>query len=161
MRRLQLAALALFAAAHLAGPAPAHAKNMSGRFALGGEVASNFVDSGLSFRYWVSDFGLQIMTSLGINETDDETLADLGLTLRGLASIARAQDTNLYVAAGITLHVIDNDSQVLDALVGVEHFLSDYFSVSGHVGLHVGLSGNLALSLGRVSSWGSGFHFYF
>ncbi len=155
----RLLALLVTLAAVGAAP-PADAKDMSGRFGIGGELASDFVDSGVSFKYWVSEFGLQITTSLGVIETD-ETRVDLGISLRALASVARAEDTNLFVAAGITLHVIDNDSQVLDALLGVEHFFSDYFSVAGHVGVRVGLGGELAITLGRLASWGSSFHFYF
>ena len=58
--------------------------------------------------------------------------------------------------------VIDLDSTVIDLVLGVEHFFTDFFSVAGHVGLGIDVGGDAVnISLGNVGTWGTSFHFYF
>jgi len=146
----------------------AAAKDMKGRFGAGGQ-AENLGGAGgaLSLKYWVSDLGLQALIGLDIVDPDadgpGESSTALGLGLRVLYNIARANDTNMYAGAGVRLGLIDADAVIIDVVLGVEHFFTDYFSVAGHVGLAVDVSDGATntFSLGDTSTWGTSFHFYF
>jgi len=168
-------ALALATVAPLAFAGTANAKDVGGKFGLGGQFdMAGLVSSatgpavapaGLSLRYWISDLGLEANFGLNIRgETaegaDDGTTA-LGLGLHILYNFARANDTNMFASAGVSLGLIDADSTELAVRLGVEHFFTDHFSVGGHVGLRVDLGDRFELSLGETASWGSSFHFYF
>ena len=146
----------------------AMAKDMKGRFGAGGQAENlGGVGGGLSLKYWVSDLGLQALIGLEIAGDPDgdgplESATGLGLGLRVLYNIARANDTNMYAGAGVRLGLIDADSTIIDVVLGVEHFFTDYFSVAGHVGLGIDVGGDATnVSLGGVSTWGTSFHFYF
>jgi len=146
----------------------ASAKDMKGRFGAGGQAESlGGVAGGLSLKYWVSDLGIQALLGLAIaGDPDDDGPAEsstgLGLGLRVLYNFARANDTNMYAGAGVRLGLIDADATIIDVVLGVEHFFTDYFSVAGHVGLGIDVGGDATnISLGGVSTWGTSFHFYF
>ena len=157
-------ALALATVAPLALASTANAKDMSGRFGLGGQLDSGGL-AGLSLKYWISDLGIQGIFGLSmVGESADGAGDDataLGLGLRVLYNIARANDTNLYAGAGVSLGLIDADQTQLDVILGVEHFFTDHFSVAGHIGLHVDLGDRFSLDLGNTAGWGTSFHFYF
>lgn len=157
-------ALALATVAPLAFAGAAHAKDMKGRFGAGGQIDTSG-NAGLSLKYWISDLGLQGIFGFGmIGESADgagDDLTALNMSLRVLYNIARANDTNMYAGAGVSLGLIDADATLLDVILGVEHFFTDHFSVAGHVGLHVDLGDRFALDLGNTASWGTAFHFYF
>ena len=149
-------ALATIAPLALASTA-AQAKDMKGRFGIGGQLETlatgggdknaPAIPGGVSLKYWIADFGIQAM---------------LGLGIRGLYNFARANDTNLYVGAGVRLGVIDSKDTNIDLILGVEHFFTDFFSVAGHFGLGIELGEDATnISLGNVGTWGTSFHFYF
>jgi hypothetical protein len=167
-------ALALATLAPLAlASTTAQAKDMKGRFGIGGQLETLgyggglSVPGGLSLKYWIADFGIQAMIGMDVRGDNGDTDADegatgLGLGLRLLYNFARANDTNLYAGAGVRLGVIDLDSTVIDLVLGVEHFFTDFFSVAGHVGLGIDVGGDAVnISLGNVGTWGTSFHFYF
>lgn len=157
-------ALALATVAPLAFAGAAQAKDMKGRFGAGGQFDTGG-NAGLSLKYWISDLGIQGIFGLGMlgesadGAGDDRT--ELNMTLRLLYNIARANDTNMYAGAGVSLGLIDADKTLVDLILGVEHFFTDYFSVAGHVGLHIDLGDRFGLDLGNTASWGTSFHFYF
>lgn len=162
-------AIALCTLPALALGGTALAKDMKGRFGLGGEADGTA--GGLSMKYWVSDLGLQAMFNLQhqsfadpdgsgpLDAPDGQT--GLGLSLRLLYNFARANDTNMYVGAGITLGVIDADKTQIDVVLGVEHFFTDYFSVAGHVGMYIDVTDETQVLVGVPATWGTSFHFYF
>lgn len=162
-------ALALATVAPMALAGTASAKDMKGRFGIGGQLENlGGVPGGLSLKYWINDLGIQALFGLHIagdnSDTDnvDEGSTELGLGLRILYNFARANDTNLYAGAGVRLGLIDADSTIIDVGLGIEHFFTDYFSVAGHVGLGIDVGGDvLDVSLGNTATWGTSFHFYF
>lgn len=161
-------ALALAMTAPLAFAGTASAKDMKGRFGVGGQLEDlGGVPGGLSLKYWISDLGIQALFGLDMNgDPDDDGPAEsstaLGLGLRVLYNFARANDTNMYAGAGVRLGLIDADSTVIDLTLGVEHFFTDFFSVAGHVGLGIDVGGDAVnVNLGPTSIWGTSFHFYF
>ena len=98
MKKLALA-LATVAPMTLAGTASA--KDMKGRFGVGGQLENlGGVPGGLSLKYWISDLGIQALLGLDIKGDNDDTqiidegATGLGLGLRILYSFARANDTN-------------------------------------------------------------------
>lgn len=155
-------AIALATLAPLALASTAQAKDISGRFGIGGNIDSQTHGSGISAKYWFNEaIGFQLtlggQTNVGI---EDEFGLDLGA--RVLFTIARANDTNLYGGVGVVLGLVGYDSTVIDARLGAEHFFSNHFSVSGHVGLGIGVGdGDRDFTLGNNMGWGGAFHFYF
>jgi len=166
-------ALALATIAPLALAGTASAKDMKGRFGVGGQLEDlGGVPGGLSLKYWIADIGIQALIGLQINgDTDGDGLAEsstgVGLGLRLLYNFARANDTNMYGGLGVRLGLVDADSTNIDLILGVEHFFTDFFSVAGHVGLGIAVGvdndgdGNdeTNMSLGEVATWGTSFHF--
>lgn len=147
----------------LSATAPASAKDMTGRFGLGGEITSALRDSGLSAKFWFGELGGQLIAGMDWNNPDPgagEDSFDLNLGLRILWSAARSENTHFYLAGGVMLHIGDDSGQVVDVLVGAEHFLTDYFAVSGQLGFNLDIQDGIRLSLARAS-WAAGFHFYF
>jgi opacity protein-like surface antigen len=156
-----LSAIALAATLPLAATTTASAKDVSGKFGVGGQLDSGIAD-GLNFRYWINDFGLQGTLAMMFMDGEPESQFQLGLSVRALYNFARANDTNLYVGAGLSLGLIDADQTFVDLILGVEHFFTDHFSVGGQVGAHFDVgSDNFGFSLGNNASWGTAFHFYF
>ena len=168
--------LALAATLPLVASSAAQAKDLTGRFGIGGQHDAGTGLSGISARYWINDLGLQAILGLAFRGEGDggqpESAFDLGLGVRALYNFARANDTNMFVGAGVSLGVIDADAFYVDLLIGVEHFFTNHFSVSGQVGLHFDVgSDRFGLNLGSapgtgiggntVASWGTAFHFYF
>jgi len=162
-------ALALATMAPLAMAGSASAKDMTGRFGVGGQLEglASGVPGGLSLKYWINDFGIQALIGLNIQGDPDgngpnQSSTAFGLGLRLLYNIARANDTNMYALAGVRLGLVDADSTVVDVGLGVEHFFTDFFSVAGHFGLAFDVGGDATnISLGNVGTWGTSFHFYF
>ncbi|HRE92116.1 MAG TPA: hypothetical protein PK095_23575 [Myxococcota bacterium] len=155
-------ALALATVAPFALAGTANAKDVGGKFGLGGEAfGGGAAPAGLSLKYWISDLGLQANLGLGINTLGPDT-THLGLGFHVLYNFARANDTNMYASGGINLGLIDSDSTVVALRLGVEHFFTDHFSVGGHVGLGIDVGGDdVVVNLGNSSEWGTSFHFYF
>lgn len=181
--------LAALVALTLVGPATpitaitpsARCADLTGTFGLGAEVAGSplsggesVIGSALSLKYWISALGFQALTSLGVrdvNSTDPDTGEvstttpwTLNLAFRALYNLTRTDSTHLFVGAGISLRLVidgDGDDQALDLLLGVEHFFTRYFAVSGHVGAHIGLGSGVEIEIGRAAAWGTSFHFYF
>ena len=97
-------ALALATVAPLALAGTASAKDMKGRFGVGGQLDTGNTD-GLSLKYWVSDLGFQgilgyQMVGESGTDTKDNT-SEFDLTLRLLYNIARANDTAFGLAGGL------------------------------------------------------------
>lgn len=173
------AAAVLLALATLGAPRPAAAADLTNTFGIGGELGSDLlggesgiVQSALSFKYWVSDLGFQALTSLTAKhvsaDADTGTKASTPVTLqfaiRALYNVTRTESTHLFVGAGFSARVVaggSGDKQAIDLLLGVEHFFTRYFSVSGQIGAHIGLAQDVDLVIGRVTAWGTAFHFYF
>lgn len=160
--RRHLIALAIAAAAFTLTATPeAAAKDLDGRFGIGGELTTRLADSGLSAKFWFSEIGGQVLAGMSWDSPDaGETVFDVNLGLRVLWSAARTEATNFFLAGGVMLHIGDRQSQIVDVLIGVEHFLTDYFAVSGQLGVNLDIEQGLSLSLAR-GSWAGGFHFYF
>lgn len=159
-----LSAIALAATLPLAATTTASAKDVTGKFGIGAQLDNRLADipGALNFRYWISDFGLQGTLGMSFVDAEPESQFKLGLGVRALYNFARANDTNLYVGAGLSLGLIDADATVVDLILGVEHFFTDHFSVGGQVGAHFDVgSDNFRFSLGNSTSWGTAFHFYF
>jgi hypothetical protein len=159
-----VAPLAFATAARAEDESPGHARRAKG-FAVGGQFDTGG-NSGLSLKYALpNELSLQGIVGMNmLGESADgagDDLTTLNLTLRVLYNIARANDTNLFAGAGVSLGLIDADSTLLDVVLGAEHFFTDHFSVSGQVGLHMDLGDRFSLSVGNTTSWGSAFHFYF
>lgn len=166
-------AIALGTALPLAMSGSAMAKDMKGRFGAGLQLEDlGGVPGALSLKYWVSDLGLQAMLGLEIDGDNsdtpdpvDESATKFGLGLRILYNFARANDTNMYGGAGIRLGLIDADATIIDLVLGIEHFFTDYFSVGGEVGLAIDVGGsatNITLGPGTGAPWwGTSAHFYF
>ncbi|MCA9515998.1 MAG: hypothetical protein KC635_13725 [Myxococcales bacterium] len=165
LRLPALLALAALITLGALAPAPAaRAKDVNARLGLGGAIESDFRDSGLSFKYWLSNVGFETIFSLGIHDgTDGDLDYDIGFGLRGLYNLSRTDSTNLFVGGGVLLHQVINgpgDRQVIEVLLGMEHFFTDYFAISGHLGFRFGLS-DTSIDFARGAAWGGGFHFYF
>ncbi len=161
-------ALALAMVAPLALADTAAAKDMKGRFGVGGQLEDlGGVPGGLSLKYWISDLGIQALLGLSIEgDPDDDGPAEsqtgLGLGLRVLFNFARANDTNMYAGVGARLGLIDADATIIDVVLGVEHFFTDYFSVAGHTALGIDVGGDAVnVAFGITPWWGTSFHFYF
>ncbi len=153
------------------GSTAAFAKERHG-LAVGGQIDN--VNNGLSLKYAMGNFHLQgvlgtdVVMSHKVAGVTVDTTYNLQLSLRALYNIARANDTNLFAGGGVTLGLYDtaDTSVTLDLLLGVEHFFTDYFSVSGQVNLPIGFANT---SIGRpgttinlrAAGWGGAFHFYF
>ncbi len=152
-------------------PSSAFAKERHG-LAVGGQVDN--MNNGLSVKYAMGNLHLQgvlgtdVIMSHKLAGATVDTTYNLQLSLRALYNIARANDTNLFAGGGFTLGFYDTaDTSVsLDLLLGVEHFFTDYFAVSGLVGLPIGFANTsigrpgTTISL-RAIGWGGAFHFYF
>ncbi|MFO0744883.1 MAG: hypothetical protein U1F43_04295 [Myxococcota bacterium] len=148
----------------------AMAKDMKGRFGAGVHLADlGGVPGSLSLKYWVSDLGIQALLGLSIKGDDGDTPGDesstgFGLGLRLLFNFARANDTNMYGGAGVRLGLIDADATIIDLVLGIEHFFTDYFSVGVETGLAFDVGGsatNITLGPSTAPLWGASAHFYF
>lgn len=141
----------------------ASAKDMSDRFGLGAELTDLGIGlpGALNARYWFGDFGAQVL--LGYNHIESGQVSEdgLGLGVHLLYNFARANDTNFYAAIGGRFGLIDMERQIIDLKVGVEHFLTDFFSIELQAGLALDVTGDVNVSLGAADLLGAGFHFYF
>ena len=100
----------------LGHPGAAQAKDLNGRFAIGGQQNS-LGQRGLSVKYWVGHLGFNILFGgnsvsskvTGSFEDDgetkefegDDTQRNIDSALRVLFNAARAKDVNMYVGGGI------------------------------------------------------------
>lgn len=166
------AAMVMVAALH---PGAA-AKEKSG-LAIGGEAGA--VNNGLSLKYAVGNFHVQLVVGLDVFITSDVSVAPsttvVATTVRATYNVARTDWTNLYVGLGGTFAFGTSAlATTIEALLGVEHFFNEWFSVSGMVSIPVRINPDLPSGdvLGQTAGagtgvsirsigWGAGFHFYF
>ncbi len=134
------------------------------RFGLGGQLILDPRLAGpsgaLSARYWFDGVALEGRGSISTLATaEEESELQFGFGIAGLVALARAEATNLYLGFGATYRTLDT-GLLLDARLGVEHFITDFLAVEGFVSAQVGVTQE---SLGRadVGAIGAGFHFYF
>jgi hypothetical protein len=165
MRTITALGFVLSLALTVGSAPPSHAKDLTERFAIGGEIGDNASDTGISIKYWFSEFGFQTVLAMGLveNPTNNTNEFELALSVRALFAATRSEQTHLYLAGGLQFQLIDGGTgQQIDILMGVEHFFTDYFSVAGQLGFGFDLtSDTFALELGRLAQWAGSFHFYF
>ncbi len=171
MRRI---GLGLLAAAVLLAATPAYAKDLNGRFGVGG-VRSSLGQEGFAFKYWIGHVGVQAlvgMQRLMAKRTwpdpaspdtmlkGDDVTQFLEAGIRAMFNVARAKDVNLYVGGGIgvanrSLQPAEPDAKEqtateygVELLLGAEYFLSNHFSVQAEVGIPIRFPGEDGPALG-------------
>lgn len=139
-------------------PSMASAKDMTGRFGIGGDSTLAGV-SGVSARFQIAkNFGIQAVAAFSqVSATDESGNDDVDLTaqriaiaVRGDIGVAFTNKTNLSVVFGINIinastdNDNDNDDDDLDATafpfevaLKVEHFFTDFFSIHVETGFVV------------------------
>jgi len=154
MRRIGL----VLAAAVLLTATPALAKDLNGRFGVGG-VRSALGQQGFAFKYWIGHLGVQalvgaqrLMAKREWTDAEGNTLKGDDVTqaveagIRVMFNAARAKDVNLYVGGGIGVANLstepadssDGTSAMevgVELLLGAEYFLSNHFSIQAEVGI--------------------------
>lgn len=180
--------IGLVGASLLTPAAPVSAKTKNG-LALGGEAG--LVNSGLSAKYAIDNFHIQLLVGMDFFSPDQLDVVDyqFATTLRALYAVARMrEETNFFVGAGVTVFLFNNvetgeefDASVtFELLLGVEHFFNDFFAVSGYVGIPFAFDVVAPIDVkdpdtGEITTrfpegiawsidavaWGAGFHFYF
>lgn len=163
----------------LVATGPSSAKDLGGRVAIGAQIeplvlfagdgdivpGGIFVPGGLSVKAWFGNVGVQgILGFMVVSPDEGESSAVAAGALRVLFNVARAEDTNLFVGAGLRLLASESDDDPIafDLFLGVEHFLGEHFSVAGQVGLsYTAFRSGSITRLGDATSWGTAFHFYF
>lgn len=167
---------------------PASAKDMNGKFGVGLSQSLTSGVTGLGLNYWIGN--LKLGTIFGMNfffpDTDDpknnnesDVQSTVVIALQALYAIARADDANLNF--GLRFNMGIRDPGAADTIFGVqfdipiegEYFLSEHFSLYGHVGITLTIigedgnplaAGNQGFNLGIGDggfSGGAGFNFYF
>jgi len=163
----------------IAAPSAAHAKDLSGRFAIGGQQNS-LGQQGLSVKYWVGHLGFNVLfggSSIGTkaawpqeingqNSTVEgqDTVRSVDSALRVLFNAARAKDVNMYVGGGIGVGSVSKDvgdpagkdtsaTEVgLELFLGAEYFFSNHFAVQAEVGVPIrAFVGNDGPALGGLA----------
>lgn len=180
-RSLERFALALALTTTLALSAPATAKDMGGKFGVGLNQSLTGGVTGLGLNYWIGNLKLGGIFGMNFFFPDgQDTVSTVVIGLQGLYAIARADDVNLNF--GLRFNMGINDPGAADTQFGVqfdipleaEYFLSEHFSLFGHVGLTMTIIGddpnplapgvtkgfNLGVGQGGFSG-GAGFNFYF
>ena len=159
MRRI---GIGLLAGALVSISAPAFAKDMNGRFGVGG-LTNTLGQQGFSFKYWAGHLGVNLL--LGGNRTGTKyvpegadveatrTVTNLDSALRVMFNAARAKDANMYVGGGIAVGSTSTDAGVsgvdkaeaaevaFELVIGAEYFFSNHFAVQAEVGLPIRLVG--------------------
>ena len=180
MRRIGL----VLAAAVLLTATPALAKDLNGRFGVGG-VRSSLGQQGFAFKYWIGHLGVQalvgaqrVMTKREWQDAENNTLKGDDVTqvveagMRIMFNAARAKDVNLYVGGGIgianaSMEPADSSDGTsamevgIELLLGAEYFLSNHFSVQAEVGIPFRLPGEdgPAIAGGNLPMAGEGLGF--
>ena len=157
MRSLTFTAIALFLSLGL--PSVANAKDLSGRFAIGG-MQNSLGQQGLSVKYWVGHLGFNMLfggTSVSTPTKGEYTDEDgdkksyegpdgaksIQTSMRILFNAARAKDVNMYVGGGIGVGSVSQDYANPDpdnpavkdtsaTEVGFELFLGAEYFLSNH-----------------------------
>jgi len=162
MRRISIG---LLAAAVLLLGTPALAKDMNGRFGVGG-LRNSLGQQGFAFKYWAGHLGVQALIGMQRVNTSVEFTDDGGNTLKGddsiqslsaamriLYNIARAKDVNLYAGGGFGVGnaaVEFADPKVkgtsatevaVELLLGAEYYMSNHFSIQAEVGIPIRFPG--------------------
>lgn len=135
--------------------APASAKELGGRFAVGGGY-SLLGNGGLQAKFYPTPlFGVALITSYANisqqqkvgDKTGDNTAAESDVSLRVLVNAAMAKDTHFYVGAGMTMGTLSRtyaDASMpaedwtqlgFEGILGVEHFLNNHFSLTFETGI--------------------------
>ncbi len=148
----------------LGHPGAAQAKDLNGRFAIGGQQNS-LGQRGLSVKYWVGHLGFNILFGgnsvsskvTGSFEDDgetkefegDDTQRNIDSALRVLFNAARAKDVNMYVGGGIGIGSVSRSfanpgvkdtsaSEIgMELFLGAEYFFSNHFAVQAEVGVPI------------------------
>ena len=172
MRRLSRLALCTASLTLLLAPATAAAKDLNGRFGVGGQ-ATTLGSQGLSFKYWIGHLGVNLITggsttSLKFNTKDadgkdvtaERTISTMDAELRVLFNAARARSANLYLGGGFAIgrwsdepgiSGVDEKSATelgFELLLGTEYFFSNHFAVSAEVGVPIRLPGEDGPAIG-------------
>jgi len=160
-------ALALAVALAALAPAPAAAKDMGGRFGVGGQQNS-LGQRGVSVKYWVGHLGFDLIFGGSTVDTKaegdivedgenqhyegEDTVTGLDSAMRVIFNAARAKDVNMFVGGGLGLgHVTQSFANPqadeasatevgLELFLGAEYFLSNHFAVQAEVGVPMRLS---------------------
>ena len=147
-------------------PTTAAAKDLNGRFAIGG-LRNSMGQEGLSVKYWVGHLGFNILiggaslSSKSEGETapdaegktsnfsGDDTTSNIDSAIRVLFNAARAKDVNMYVGGGIGVGSVSQgyanpdlkDTSAtevgMELFLGAEYFFSNHFAVQAEVGLPI------------------------
>ena len=160
MRSVLLSALLIGMAL---APSAADAKDLNGRFAIGGQQNS-LGQRGVSVKYWVGHLGFNVL--FGSNSTSakeegaftdedgdnkeysgDNSTTNIDSALRVLFNAARAKDVNMYVGGGIGVGSVSSkfaDPRVketsatevaMELFFGAEYFFSNHFAIQAEVGI--------------------------
>lgn len=147
-----------FVAALLLASAPALAKDLNGRFAVGGGTTL-LGSTGVQLKYHVGHLAVGLLVGYGqvsteeqvgeANQTGDHVLSQVDTSLRVHFNAARAKATNLYVGGGFTYGSFTDKSADADVgesswtemgielFLGVEHFLGNHFSLTFETGVPI------------------------
>lgn len=145
----------------VAAPSAAHAKDLNGRFAIGGQQNS-LGQRGLSVKYWVGHLGFNVLfggnstsakvegvTAEGDNFSGEDTRRNIDSALRVLFNAARAKDVNMYVGGGLGVGSVSDKkgnpdekstsaTEVgMELFLGAEYFFSNHFAVQAEVGVPI------------------------
>lgn len=159
MKQLRLALAVCLAASLLA--LPAAAKDLNGRFAIGGGYTL-LGNSGLQAKYYAGHLGIGMMVSYlnqsesqsvttndasgnPVTQTADVDQNEADVSLRLTYNIARAKDTNFIGGVGLTYgnfstkDVYGKDTswseEGVEIIVCLEHFFGNHFSLTFETGL--------------------------
>ncbi len=174
MRRI---GLGLLAAAVLLAATPATAKDLNGRFGVGG-ARSSLGQEGFAFKYWIGHLGVQAIVGMQRQMAKqswpdpanpdstfkgDDVTQFLEAGMRVMFNAARAKDVNLYIGGGIGIASMsfepansDDPAQKelswtevgLELLLGAEYFLSNHFSIQAEVGIPIRFPGEEGPAIG-------------
>lgn len=149
--------------------APAGAKDLNGRFGVGGGNTL-LGNPGLLFKYNVGNLGVGLLMGYARvsveqqvgDKTGDDVTQGIDSSLRITFNAARARHTNLYLGGGFTFgnythkDVAGNENSAsemgFELILGVEHFFGNHFSLSFETGMPIRIAGDDGLAIGVVSS---------
>lgn len=191
---LRKLALALVITSMVGLSGPASAKDMNGKFGVGlsqsltSSLPGNGV-TGIGLNYWIGN--LKLGTIFGMNfyfPDAGDVRSTVLIAVQALYAIARADDVNLNFGLRFNMGIdagapaTPPATGTADTLFGVqfdipiegEYFLSEHFSLYGHVGVTLTIIGtdgnplmpgtpkgfNLGIGQGGFAG-GAGFNFYF
>jgi len=145
----------------LLGTPTAEAKDLNGRFAVGG-LRNTLGQQGISFKYWIGHLGVNLLMgghrqsapTTGTTADDREFRGDdktttLDSAMRIVFNAARAKDVNLFVGGGVGIgsvaQKIANPDQEdtsatevgFELFLGTEYFFSNHFAMQAELGLPI------------------------